>query len=105
MSDFDDESLNNLTKEEVEDIESAVEMEFNFFRLLSGTDKVEIIPIPDEDGDIITPEQLDIVQKECKRQKIKLLYRMVHISHSTIFDPDTKLTGVVPDNNHRGFYC
>ena len=104
MSDFDDDSI-NLSKEEVEDIESAVEMEFSFFKLLSGTDKVEVLGIPDEDGDVISSEQLSIVQQECKRQNIKLLYRMVHRKYSTIFDPDTKLTGVVPDNNHRGFYC
>lgn len=103
MSDFEDES-EELSPEEQADIESSIEMEIEFFRLLSGTEKIEVVPIPDPDGDILDPEQLKLIQQECKRQNLRLLYRIGHKTHSTIFDPKTKLTGVVPDN-HRGFYC
>ena len=104
MSDFEDND-NDLTTFEKADMETTIEMEINFYKILAKTTKIEVLSIPDEDGIIISPDELKLVQQECKKQKIKLLYRMIHSNHSTIFDPDTKLTGILPDDNHRGFYC
>lgn len=105
MGNEDDFNVGNLTEEEVEDIDSNIEIENTFFSLLARTTKLEVLPIPDEDGFLLSKEDIDLVKKECERQKIKLLYRVSHRTHFTILDPESKLTGIMPMSNPRGFYC
>jgi hypothetical protein len=101
----DDFNVSNLTEDEVEDIASSIDIETNFFNLLAKTTKLEVLPIPDEDGFIFSKEDIDLIKKECDRQDIKLLYRVSHRTHASILDPDSKLTGLMPNSNPRGFYC
>lgn len=85
--------------------EQEVEFEDMFYKSICGTDRYEVIPIPDESGNIITPQELKIIKAEAFRQNIKILYRISHGKFATVFDPQTGKIGVMPETNSRGFAC
>jgi hypothetical protein len=99
--DYNDSDTEELTEEDIENIE----FEQVFYTLLAGTENLEIIPIPDEDGFVIDNKELKLIQNECSIRGIKLLYRISHGKTATIFDPVLLKIGVVPEFNLLGFSC
>ena len=91
----------DLTEEDIENLA----FEQLFYELLSGTNAIQVLPIPDFDGYIVTPEDIKQIQLECNKAKIKLLYRVSHGKVATIFDPKTFKIGVIPEFNLVGFPC
>jgi hypothetical protein len=92
----------NLTESEIEEIQSSIEIETYFYQLLAGTLELEVLPLPDEE---LTTEDIENIGKECTSRNIKLLYRISHSNYATILNPETGITGIVPDNNPNGFRC
>jgi hypothetical protein len=101
MSDFEDDSL---PQEDSEEIKETLEYEAMFFEVLSGTINVEVVDIEDV-SENLTKNEIDQVIKECKKQGLRVLYRVPKKHIATIFDPHTGLVGVVPTTNAEGFYC
>lgn len=98
---YDDE--NDLYKNE--DVYN-MEYEQYFYEIVAGTKNVYVLPFPDEDGEYLTPQELSIVKKTCRRQSLKLLYRISHGNQiSTVVCSETKLTGVMPEYEEHGFFC
>ena len=92
----------NLTPEEIEDIESSIEIETSFYHILAGTLELEVLPLPDED---LTTDDIMGIREECRNRNIKLLYRISHKNYATILNPETGVTGVVPEFSPNGFSC
>jgi len=99
------------TYEMTEDsMEEDIEFINSFFMAVAGTENYEIVPIPDENGEIVSAKDLKLLEKECKKLNLKLIYRVSHIrlgerNVATVLDPISKITGVMPDFNGIGFPC
>lgn len=101
----DDDDFADLPQEEQKKLKDQLEFELMFYKAVAGTDNIEIIALPDAEGNYLSKGELEIVQKECKRLKIKLLYRVSHGKVATVFDAKTHKVGVVPEFNPEGFPC
>jgi hypothetical protein len=100
--DWDDDDYGiDLTEEDAE----AVAFEKHFYKLLSGTDEVQVLPMSKDDEFTITEEDIKLISIECKKNNIKLLYRISHGQVATVFDPNTGNVGVMPEFNSVGFPC
>lgn len=100
--DWDDDDYGvDLTEEDIENIQ----FEQLFYELIAGTSLIEVLPIPDVDGSVMSSEDLQSLQEECKKRKITVLYRISHGKVATIFDPKSLKVGVVPEFSFIGFPC
>ena len=101
-----DETVILSQEEYVELIQSLHEFEERFYTILAGSDRFEIIPIPDHKGRIFTEEMLSQIKEDLAAQGIKILYRISHGNHAVIVNPDSlKKVGVIPDGNTKEFSC
>jgi len=83
-----------------------MEFELLFYEVLNGTiENLEVLPLPDFDGIILSNEEIKAVKEECDKAGLRLMYRISHGRVATILNRDTKYTGIVPENNSDGFYC
>ena len=76
------------------------EFDENFYSILAETDKFEIIPAVDEDGQTLSKEQLSAVRRECYRLGFKVLYKIDRIVDIMYINPETMKTGIVTDGVH-----
>lgn len=99
--DYDD--ISEVNKEEVQEV---LEYEILFYRVLTGSENFEVIPLPDPSGENLTPKEMRQIEKQCQEEGIKLVYRVSHGSKvATIFNSATMVTGVVPEESNEGFFC
>lgn len=89
----------------MEHLEKEFEFEKAFYIAVTGTEKFDIIPIPDESGYVPTSKELKLIQLEYDRQGIKVLFRISHGKYATVYDPETGKIGMMPEGNSKGFFC
>jgi hypothetical protein len=90
---------------DLKEVKSDIDFEEDFYKAVARTDRLQIITLPDSDGYFATPQEIDIIKRQCDRKKLKLLYRISHGKLMTVLDPSTKLTGIVPDSAIKCFVC
>lgn len=108
MKKFRDDDVFHDDENDLYKNEDVYDMEYEqyFFELIGGSKNIYVLPFPDEDGEYLTPQELSIVKKTCRRQNLKLMFKISHGNgFSTIISSDTKLTGIMPENEQHGFYC
>ena len=91
-------------QEERDKLTEILEYEAMFFEILSGTTEVEVVDI-EELAENLTEKEIKQIIKECKKQGLRVLYRVQNKNIATIFDPNTMRVGIVPTTNADGFYC
>lgn len=82
----------------LEDLES-----FNqkFFILLAGSDKFEIVPTTLEDGRSLNKEQYSLINHECSRLGLKVIYQIDNKNGTTVFiSSDSKKVGYMHEGMH-----
>lgn len=77
--------------------------ELAFFEAIAGTDKFEIIPINHQF--MPTPEEMELLQEQCDKDGLELLYKISHKDVATIYCAKTGKTGIIPESNTYGFDC
>ena len=82
-----------------------IEFEMAFFSYIADSREFDIIPIPYEDGTVITSEDYHKILEEAKKNKIAILLRISNGETAIVLNPVTGKSGVVPENNASGFYC
>lgn len=102
---YDDDDFSDLPPEEQKKISEQIEFELMFYREVAGTDNVEVVAMPDAEGRFLSKAELELVQKECKRLKVRLLYRVSHGKVATVLDVKTHRVGVMPEYSSEGFSC
>jgi hypothetical protein len=76
MSKYDDDAM-ELSMEELEELlEELEEFDNMSFSLLAQSGNYEIIPTATEDGELLTKEELSLLESECRRQGFSVLYRI-----------------------------
>jgi len=90
---------------DLKSLKQDIEFEVLFYETVAKTRKIQVVALPDADGDYATPQELNIIKKQCVRKKLKLLYRISHGQLATVFDPNTMLTGIMPEDSIHGFVC
>lgn len=81
----------------VEDLEK---FEDSFYCALAGTDRYEILPTMTEDGKVLTEEQISLIQRECNRLGLTILYRIDNIKNMVMVNSKTLKVGYVTDGIH-----
>lgn len=94
-----------VVKEVDEQLVKEIEFELKFYSYIAGTDRFEVMPIPMMDGTMLSPEEKAMIIADCRNKKIELVYRISHGRYATIFCSNTKVVGVVPEDDPRGFPC
>jgi hypothetical protein len=85
---------------------SELDFELEFFEVLTGSlENLEILPIPDFDGITLTVSEIEEIKKKCDEAGLRLFYKVGHGKVATIFNRNTKMTGIVPEGNSEGFDC
>lgn len=103
--DFDEDFLEEL-EEEFEELEkSNLQFEIEFYSILAGTKKFQVLNIPDEDGYIPSAKDTVLLRKQVNSAGMELLYRVSVGKHAVVFSPNSELIGIVPENNSNGFSC
>lgn len=101
--DYDEDSFIEVDKE---DVHEEHEYEILFYRVLTGSDNFEIVPLPNIYGENLTQKELRQIESQCKAEGIALVYRVSHGTKvATIFNSKTMVTGVVPEDSNEGFFC
>lgn len=108
VNDDNDDYLNDeeqLGSDEMEQVKEEFEFEISFYSTIAKTEAFEIIPIPDDRGYVPTAKELKLIQLECKKMGVGLLYRLHLGKHAIIYNPkDLERIGVMPVNS-EGFHC
>jgi hypothetical protein len=91
--------------QDMEQVEKEFDFERAFYIAVTGTEIFDVIPIPDDSGYIPTAKELKLIQLEYNRQKMKVIFRISHGKHATVYDPDTGKIGIMPEGNSKGFFC
>ena len=89
----------------VKEFNDLIEFEHKFYEIVAGTTKFEIIDIPDETGYIPTQAERKILEAQYRAQGLKVLYRTVNKTVSIMYDKDTGLIGMTPNDELKGFSC
>lgn len=101
----DEDSESTINKEEYDSFVEELEFDQNFYRTLAGTDKFEIVAIPDPDGTVFTPEHLKIISEQCKRHGMTLLFRVSNGKFAVIYCPANQKFAIVPEGDKDGYEC
>ena len=79
-----DDKLDYLEKKKVDELAEIVKFEVDFFKYISGSEKFNVLPIPDSSGKLLTSEEkLEIVQ-EAESTESELLYYIQTVNNDTI---------------------
>lgn len=101
----DEDDPSTINKEEYDNFVEELEFEQNFYRILAGTEKFEIVSIPDPDGTVFTPEHLKIISDQCKRHDMAILYRVSNGKFAVIYSPANQKFAIVPEGDKDGYEC
>lgn len=72
-----------------------------FFVILAGTDKYEIVPTTLENGKTLNKEQYSLINHECSRLGLKVIYQITLNDGSTVYiSPDGKKIGYMQEGMH-----
>jgi len=105
MYEDDDETTSELNQEEYKNFVEELEFEQNFYKILAGTDKFEIIAIPDPDGTVLAPEHLKMISDQCKKNGIVVLYRVSNGKFAIVYNPTNMKFAIVPEGDKQGYEC
>lgn len=109
VNDDNDDYLNDeeqLGSDEMEQIaKEEFEFEISFYSTIAKAEAFEIIPIPDSRGYIPSAKELKLIQLECKKMGVELLYKLRLNSYEIIYNPkNLERLGVMPIDS-EGFDC
>lgn len=76
------------------------EFDNKFFEYLAESPKYEIVPITSEEGLILTKEQIALVQRECNRLGLNVLYRIEEHNAIVMINPHTMKIGYITEGVH-----
>jgi hypothetical protein len=96
-----------LSQEEYEKLLQGLhDFEEKFYTLIAGTDRFQIVPIPDDKGQIYTGRTLEKIKEDLASQGLKMLYRISHGDYALIVNPDSlRRVGIVPNGTAKEFSC
>lgn len=81
------------------------EFERSFYEIVAGCKNLEVIPLNDAEGNIISLKQLDSIESRCFKNNLKRLFRVTDGKYQIIFDVETHLVGIKPEKEEDAFYC
>lgn len=81
------------------------EFELRAYAYVAGSDDFEILPVPDLQGEVPTPEEFRLIANDYKSKNTKLLYRVSHGSNVVVYSLDMDKIGIFPENHEHGFPC
>lgn len=84
---------------------SDVEFEMAFFSYIADSKDFDIIPIPYDDGYVLTGDEFEMRMKDAKKNNIAILLRIDNGLTAVVLNPVTGKFGVVPNDNTSGFLC
>lgn len=105
MYEDDDDDTSEMNKEEYKNFVEELEFEQNFYSILAGTEKFEVISIPDPDGTVFSEDHLKLIADQCRKHGMAVLYRVSNGKFATIYNPDNKKFAIVPEGTSNGFEC
>lgn len=76
------------------------EFDNKFYEYLAESPKYEVIPTSDEEGILLTKEQLALVQRECNRLGFKILYMVNDPNAIVMINPKTLKIGYITEGVH-----
>lgn len=96
-----------LSQEEYQTLlQNLHDFEEKFYTLIAGTDRYQIVPIPDDKGQIYTGQTLQKIRDDLEAQGMKMLYMISHGDYALIVNPENlRRVGVVPNGNTKEFSC
>jgi hypothetical protein len=91
-----------LTQENYEDLVSQLEdFQNRFLVALAGTDRFEIIPTLNENGNPLTQEQYTLLKTECSRLGLKILYHVQNKDGTAMYvNSENGKVGYMHDGMH-----
>lgn len=101
----DEDEQSTINKEEYDSFVEELEFEQNFYRVIAGTDKFEVVAIPDPDGTVFSPEHLKIISEQCKRHSMSVIYRVSMGKFAVVYCPATLKFAIVPEGDKSGYEC
>lgn len=107
-NDDTDSGYSTVNKAELESISQQYDFEAAFYKHLAGScDDFQVIPIPDEHGNIPTAKDLEYFNTELKKQGVeRVLYRVSFGKFALVYNAkDLTKIGVIPETELNGFVC
>ena len=89
------------TDEYAEYLEELSQFEDSFYEHLAGTNRLQIVPLQDEEGEYLTEEALVAIKSECYKLGYTIIYQITKNNNDILFFcPTSKKLGVVCDGIH-----
>lgn len=82
-----------------------LEFEIGFYAYIAESDKFDVVPVPYEDGYVITSEDYQKMMAEAEAEGITILFRLQNGKTAIVINSKTGKQGIVPENNVHGFEC
>lgn len=88
-------------EEYAEYVEALEQFEEQFLVELAGTERFQLVPMVDEEGDYLTEEALTAIKQTCKKNGLVIIYYITKVNQENVFYcPATGKTAVVCDGLH-----
>lgn len=94
---------NNLSNEDIM-VKEELEFQTTFYQTVAGCDNVEVVPINDIHGNMISVKQLERIESRCMKNHLRMIYKVSNGKFSTVLGVDTKKVGIMPEEGNE-FTC